>query len=159
MCNSVFRPYVPKANMFTLWEGSPSRRNKLDFCEQKILYYYLFAALYMIVNKYVKQIALCTYLSREQKIFMFFLLWKNTKKCMQILCTKNAHILDLCKVFCLFNLWCYAFCFIIEITKTPKVLLVTSLPLMMKPCLMDSRHEETKILAHAKLKSTPNPIT
>ena len=53
-------------------EGSPSSQKKWYLCEEKIVCYYLFAALYMIVNKYVKQIALFTYLLREQKKYAIF---------------------------------------------------------------------------------------
>ena len=103
MCNGVFRPYVPKANMFTLWEGSPSRRNKLDFCEQKILYYYLFAALRMIVNKYVRQIALFTYLLREPKKITQF--WSRERTNINAIFVVNKMLtFQVCVTFCAYSI-------------------------------------------------------
>ena len=41
-CNWVFKPQVPRAKF---GEGSPSRQQKLDLCEEMTLCYYLFDAL------------------------------------------------------------------------------------------------------------------
>ena len=61
----------------------------------------------MIVNKYVKQIALFTYLLRKPNKFYVIFVARANKYLHTFSLEKIAHILGLCKVLCLFHLCCH----------------------------------------------------